>query len=69
MRVLQLILGTGLMVHALYNQEWMLAIICGLFTLSPLLNLGCCSNQCSVPAPLDKSPEKYEEITFKEVKS
>lgn len=51
MRVLRLALGVLITVQGIIANEWLLAGAGAMFTLMPLLNVGCCGESgCSIPA-------------------
>lgn len=59
MRVLRLALGIFIIVQGIIAKEWLLAGIGGLFSLMPLMNIGCCGvSGCSAAVP--KSNKKRE---------
>lgn len=67
MRVLRLGLGIFVIVQGIMAKEWLLVGLGGLFSLMPLMNIGCCGvSGCSTPAP--KSNKKIEDITYEEVR-
>lgn len=67
MRVLRLALGIFVIVQGIMAKEWLLVGFGGLFSLMPLMNIGCCGvSGCSTPAP--KSNKKIEDITYEEVR-
>ncbi len=67
MRVLRLALGIYIIVQGVIENQWMFVILGGLFSLMPLINMGCCGTSgCNTPTP--KSNKKVEDITFEEVK-
>lgn len=67
MRILRLGLGIFIIVQGIMAKEWMLAGLGGLFSLMPLMNIGCCGvSGCSTPVP--RSNKKTEDITYEEVR-
>lgn len=67
MRVLRLALGIFIIVQGVVEKEWQFAAIGALFSLMPLLNIGCCgASGCSVP--MQKSNRKTEDISYEEVR-
>jgi len=42
MRVLRLAAGVFIIMQGVYAKEWLLIIVGGMFTILPLLNIGCC---------------------------
>lgn len=67
MRVLRLALGIFIMVQGIMAKEWLLVGLGGLFSLMPLLNMGCCGvSGCNTPVP--QNNKKIEDITYEEVR-
>lgn len=62
MRVLRLALGIIITVQGIVTREWLLAVMGILFSLMPVLNIGCCgASGCNIPA--SKSNKKTEETS------
>lgn len=67
MRVLRLALGIFIIVQGVQAKEWLFVALGGLFSLMPLLNIGCCGvSGCNTP--VSKSSKKIEDITYEEIK-
>ena len=67
MRVLRLALGIIIIVQGVQAKEWLFVALGGLFSLMPLLNIGCCgASGCTTP--VSKSSKKIEDITYAEVR-
>ncbi len=67
MRVLRLALGIFIIVQGIQAREWLFAVLGLLFSLMPLLNIGCCGvSGCSTP--VSPSNEKTSDITYEEVR-
>lgn len=67
MRVLRLVMGLIIIVYAIRAGLWSLAALGGLFSLMPLLNIGCCgASGCSTS--FSKNYEKEKDITYEEVR-
>jgi len=67
MRVLRLALGIFIIVQGISAKEWLFVALGGLFSLMPLLNIGCCGvSGCNTP--VSKSDKKAEDITYEEIK-
>lgn len=69
MRLVRLVLGIFIVVNGVQTGEWQVIALGALFTLMPLLNVGCCStdsycNNSPVVASKNNQPEdvKYEEV-------
>ncbi len=67
MRVLRLALGIFIIVQGIMATEWWFVIMGGLFSLMPLLNIGCCSSS-GCYAPISKVRKKSDDITYEEIK-
>ncbi|HUH51277.1 MAG TPA: hypothetical protein VLZ11_04200 [Flavobacterium sp.] len=65
-RVLRLVMGIFIVVQGFINQEWFFVILGALFTLMPLLNIGCGSAGCAVPKQTTAN-KKPETITYEEI--
>ncbi|MFA6060132.1 MAG: hypothetical protein WC756_18155 [Taibaiella sp.] len=66
MRIVRLALGIFIIVQGIVTKEWAFALLGGLFTILPLLNIGCCgASGCSMP--VSKNHKKSEDITYEEV--
>ncbi|SEH63179.1 hypothetical protein SAMN02927937_00575 [Paenimyroides aquimaris] len=67
MRVLRLALGIFIVVQGIMTKEWLIVGLGGLFSLMPLMNIGCCGvSGCSTSVP--RSNKKTEDITYEEVR-
>jgi hypothetical protein len=67
MRLLRLALGIFIIVQGIQTKEWLFVALGGLFSLMPLLNIGCCgASGCNTP--VSKSNKKVEEISYEEIK-
>lgn len=67
MRVLRLALGIFIIVQGIMAKEWLLAGLGGLFSLMPLMNIGCCGvSGCSTP--VSRTRKKKEDISYEEVR-
>lgn len=67
MRVLRLALGIFIIVQGVQTKEWLFVALGGLFSLMPLLNIGCCgSSGCNTP--VSKSNKKVEDISYEKVR-
>lgn len=67
MRMLRLALGILIIVQGIMANEWLLVGVGGLFSLIPLMNMGCCGvSGCSTPAP--RSNKKTKDITYEEIR-
>ena len=66
MRALRLALGIFVIVTGIQEQQWLLAIMGGLFSLMPILNIGCGPAGCNTP--FTKSNKTMEEVSYEEIK-
>ena len=67
MRAIRLAIGIYIVVQSIQTQEWMFVALGGLFTLMPLLNIGCSGGACSTP--ISKGDNKTEDVTYEEIKN
>lgn len=66
MRLLRLGIGVAIVVQGIIAKDIMFAIMGGLFSLMPLLNIGCCgSSGCGVPTR--RAKQETQEIAYEEV--
>jgi len=66
-RVVRLLIGIFILAEGVRAGIWMFVIMGGLFSLMPLLNIGCSADgSCRVPVRRRSSGK--EEVTFEEVK-
>ncbi|NGF57787.1 hypothetical protein G5B00_14810 [Parapedobacter sp. SGR-10] len=66
-RLLRLALGIFITVQGIMAKEWLLVGLGGLFSLMPLMNIGCCGvSGCNTSIP--KSNKKIEDISYEEVR-
>lgn len=68
MRVIRLLMGIAIIVQGFYIHQWTYVAMGGLFTLMPLLNIGCCSTGACY-TPQNKTSTKTEDIQYEEVHS
>ncbi|HQN55894.1 MAG TPA: hypothetical protein PLC76_01410 [Saprospiraceae bacterium] len=68
LRLLRLVLGAIILVEGIRSGEVFFLIFGAIFTLMPLLNVGCCSAAYCNPRQQRTSAYKDEEIHFEEVK-
>ncbi|MDR2206714.1 MAG: hypothetical protein LBE36_11245 [Flavobacteriaceae bacterium] len=63
MRLLRLLLGIAIIVQGVVSREWIFTFIGVLFSLMPLLNIGCCGvSGCDLP--VSKNRKKTENTTY-----
>lgn len=69
MRVFRLLLGVYIIADGIYTRQWIFVVVGILFSLMPLLNIGCCpAGNCGVTMENVKQENSEEEILFEEVK-
>lgn len=67
MRSVRLALGVAVVVQGIAGSDWAFIVLGTLFSLMPLLNIGCCgSGGCTVPPRQDSRPK--EDFTYEEVR-
>lgn len=67
MRVLRLAAGIFFMVQGIVTGDWLFIGAGILFTLIPVMNVGCCNaSACKVPS--GKHKQKTEDIHYEEVR-
>ena len=65
MRLLRLALGVIILIQGINSNDWMFIIAGALFSLMPVLNIGCCgAGSCSIPSNrrVNKDAVQEEEI-------
>jgi len=66
MRTLRLALGVFLIIQGILAKEWMFVALGGIFSLMPLLNIGCCgTTACNNHTR--KNMSTTEEISYEEI--
>lgn len=66
MRVLRLALGIFVIAQGIQSKEWWFVVMGGLFSLMPLLNIGCCGvSGCNTSVA--KNNKKVENKAYEEV--
>lgn len=66
MRLLRLALGIFIIVQGVQTKEWLFVFAGALFSLMPILNMGCCgTSACNTP--IRKNQQKTEDITYEEI--
>ena len=66
MRIFRLALGIIIIVQGIQTGTWLFVALGAIFTLMPLLNIGCCAgSSCSVP--VSKTNIKIQEVPYDEV--
>ncbi|HRO76100.1 MAG TPA: hypothetical protein PLP27_08150 [Crocinitomicaceae bacterium] len=66
-RILRLVLGIFIIGQGIADRNWIFIALGILFSLMPLLNIGCCGvSGCDTAVP--KQNQKIEDITYEEIK-
>jgi hypothetical protein len=67
LRVIRLVFGVYVLIQGVYTRDMSYLLIGGLFTLMPVLNIGCCSTSgCATPNR--KNEITTEDISYEEVR-
>lgn len=67
MRVLRLALGIFIIVQGVQTKEWLFVALGGLFSLMPIMNIGCCgASGCNTP--IRKSNRTTEDVSYEEIR-
>lgn len=67
MRVLRSALGIYILVQGVQDRVWLFIVLGGLFSLTAILNIGCCATgNCTVDTPL--KTDKPEDVKFEEIR-
>ncbi len=67
LRVIRLVFGVYVLIQGVYARDMSYLLIGGLFTLMPVLNIGCCSTSGCV-TPNRKNEITTEDISYEEVR-
>lgn len=66
MRVLRLAIGIFIIVQSVITKDWLFVGAGVLFSLIPIMNIGCCgASGCNTP--VRKSNRKIEEVNYEEI--
>lgn len=72
MRVLYLIIGSGIIVQSILEKQWMGIVFGGYFASMGLFAFGCAAGNCfggsCAPGPRQKSASNSMDVEFEEVK-
>ena len=67
MRILRLTIGLVVVVQAVITKDILFGALGGLFTLMPLLDIGCCGSAgCNVP--MRRNNKEVKDISYEEVR-
>ena len=67
MRALRLALGLFIIVQGIKDQQWILAVMGGAFSLMAIFGLGC-SSSAGCATPMYSRRKKTEDVTYEEIK-
>lgn len=68
LRIARIALGVFIIGEGVNSSQWGFIFIGVLFTIMPLLNIGCCANNsCSTPIT-NTSTSQQEDVVFEEIK-
>lgn len=68
MRFLRLIIGISVIIQGVIINDWMFITLGGLFSLMPILNIGCCGvSTCNTT--YNHTNKNIEEVSFEEIKN
>lgn len=67
MRVLRLALGIFIVGQGIAANDWTFIVLGGLFSLMPLLNIGCCG-PAGCYTPINKKINPNEQIKYEEIR-
>ena len=67
MRVLRLAMGIFIIVQGISTKEWLFVVAGVLFSLKPIMNIGCCgASGCNTP--IRKNTGNVEDVSYEEVR-
>jgi hypothetical protein len=65
-RIFRLVIGLAILLQAIFAKDGMMGIVGALFSIMPILNVGCCgSNGCYIPTK--NINKNIQDITYEEV--
>ena len=67
MRALRLALGLFIIVQGVRDQQWVLAIMGGAFSLMAVFGLGC-SSSAGCATPMSRTHKKREDVSYEKIK-
>jgi hypothetical protein len=68
LRIARIALGVFIIGEGINSGQWGFIFIGALFTIMPLLNIGCCANN-SCSTPVNDTPSSHQEdVIFEEIK-
>ena len=66
MRIIRLALGIFIIIQGVQTNEWLFIAMGGIFTLMPLLNIGCCGTS-GCKTTLSNKNQTVKDISYEEV--
>lgn len=63
-RIVRMLLGIFIIIQGIFTGNWLTVTLGALFSLMPLLNIGCCTTATCAP---NNRKRKMEDITYEEV--
>lgn len=67
-RITRLVLGVFILGQGIRESEWIFILFGALFTLMPMLNVGCCAGKaCGIPLKSSRT-DKSDEVIYEEIK-
>lgn len=71
LRIMRLVLGLFITVQGIMDSQWLFAMFGALFSLMPILNVGCCaSSNCTVnTTDSHKAQKGIGQVVFEEVRN
>ena len=67
-RLLRLGMGLAIIYQGIDLQQWLIVILGGIFSLMPLLNMGCCNTSGCTNMRYSNPKNKDKPTTFTEIK-
>ncbi len=67
MRLFRLTIGIFILAQGIIDQDWLLTGLGGFFSLTTILNIGCCAGGACY-TPIQENSEPTKEISYEEIK-
>lgn len=67
MRLLRLVLGLSILIQAMLVKDWTMGIMGLVFTMFPILNIGCCGTSGCATRPVKNNNDTTKEISYEEL--
>lgn len=68
-RFIRLAIGMYILIDGIRTGMWMLIALGILFSIMPLLNIGCCATGNCAISPKEQDSSNADEVSYKEVKA